>query len=637
MKYEASARWGLNRVVLLVHRAWRMLAMVTVAGTLAACGGGGSNGAGFPSIVSPTTPAPVATTPPVATKLTCDDSIAANFKPDASTSVLVVHAFKAGDRIALSGTPASPTPPVAGVDMCFVKLLVGPGNPGPAGAPSTSAGIGIEVWLPAPSAWNRVIRAMGSGGWAGGAHADPTQIGSRAQFLPAVSKGYVVSASDHGHALLNNGSFAMNPDGTINTVLWQDFAERSLHEMAVKTKALAKAYYGEAQTYAYWDGFSTGGRQGFKLAQKYPNDFNGILAGAPAFNWTKFITAELYPQVAMQREFGTPMAASKIALVSGAAVTACDTLGLGFLADPLQCRYDPTKDANVLCAGVAGNGVTGASASASCVSLAEARVINQIWYGQTVTGTFPDPAVDNGAGPTQSSSDQLWWGLTRGTNLALSLAGATPFAIATDQVALELQDPAYAGNTFTNATGNGTSKWKSLDYAMLAAASARGVALQSAFSQINTDNPDLGAWRDAGGKLLTYHGLADDKIMPQGSLNYFYRVAATMGGTAAVQTFDRLFLIPGLAHDSTFSTSASINPSTNANLDGAKVPLPQYVNGRDELFVALRKWVEQGVAPARIDVSSADGSIAMPLCLYPQKATYAGPESVKAAASYDCR
>lgn len=599
--------------------------LLCLGATLAACGGG-SDGAP-PQAVAPAPAAP----------LSCDDSMKAAFAPDANTAVTLVKAYRAGDPIALSATPATPAPPVAPVDVCLVKLLVGPGQAGPAGAPSTSAGIGIEVWLPAAASWNKVIRVFGSGGWAGGLHADITQVGSRPIFFPALKKGYVFSASDHGHALLNNGSFAMNPDGSINTVLWQDFAERSMHELADKTKLLVKAYYGVAQDRAYWDGFSTGGRQGYKIAQKYPKDFDGILAGAPAFNWSKFITAELYPQVAMQRELGAPIAGAKLNLASGAAVKACDAQGVGFLLDPLQCRHDPTRDATVLCSGVAGNGVTGASTNASCLSLAEARVIDQIWYGQTANGSAPDPQADNGGSPTLGSADHLWWGLTRGTNLGVSLAGTNPFPIATDQVALELQDPTYAGPAFVNATGNGASQWKALDYAGLATAFAQGVALQSFFSNINTDNPDLSGARDAGVKVLSYHGLADDKIMPQGSINYFTRVSAAMGGNGEVQKFNRLMLIPGLAHDSSFGTIGSIDPNTNAPLSATKVPLPQPVSGRDELFNALRDWVEKGVAPTRIDVSSSDSSVTMPLCVYPQKATYAGTGAVTAAASYSCK
>lgn len=565
----------------------------------------------------------------------CDDSMKAGFKPDANTTVIEVKQFKSGDSFALANTPTTPSPPKATTDVCLVKLLVGPGNPGPASAPSTSAGIGIEVWLPSSSAWNGVVRVTGSGGWAGGAHSDPNQVATKSLYLAAVNKGYVVSASDHGHVVLNNGDFAMNPDGTINTVLWQDFAERSMHVMAVTTKALVKAYYGRAQARTYWDGFSTGGRQGFKIAQKYPTDFDGILAGSPAFNWSRFITAELYPQVAMQQTLGAPIAATKLSFVSGAAVKSCDSAGLGYLLNPMQCRYDPTKDANVLCAGAPGNGVVGASSNAACLTGKEAQVVNQIWYGQTTDGTVPDPALDNGASP-DLSANQLWYGLTRGTSLSLSLAGSTPFGIATDQVALELQNAAYAQASFVNAAGNGANKWKQLGYGDLANAYAQGLTLQSSFSNINTDNPDLSAFQAAGGKILTYHGLADDKIFPAGSVNYFERVAAQMGGASTVQSFYRLFLIPGLAHDSSFSTSASIDPATGAQISTAKMPLPQPAAGRDEMFQALRDWVEKGIAPAQIMVSSSDGTASRPLCLYPQIVHYDGG-SVNSAASYSCR
>ena len=146
----------------------------------------------------------------------------------------------------------------------------------------------------------------------------------------------------------------MNPDGTINTVLWQDFSERSMHELAVKTKALVKDFYGTPQRYAYWDGFSTGGRQGYKIAQTFPGDYDGILAGAPAINWSRFITAELYPQIVMLRDLGAAIPEAKLNAANAAAGAACGGTDLGFLLDPLQCRYDPTTDAAALCTGVAG-------------------------------------------------------------------------------------------------------------------------------------------------------------------------------------------------------------------------------------------------------------------------------------------
>lgn len=612
---------------------------------LAACGSGDDD------------PAP----PAQPQALACDDNLKTTFKPDALTSVVLVKPFRKGEDLRLENTPAAVAPATtvkAPSDLCLVKLVVGPGKPGPAGAPSTSAGIGIEVWLPplqttdtTQTAWNEVIRAYGSGGWAGGFQADPTRIGFNGStasnngnfvsHIGAVAKGYVVATSDHGHGRNGNGSFTLNEDGTLNTTLWQDFAERSMHEQAVKAKALAQLYYGKPHKYAYWDGFSTGGRQGYKLAQKYPEDFNGILAGAPAFNWSRFITGELYPQVVMNLELGAPIATAKLNAASAAANAACGGATLGFQLDPLQCRYDPTRDAAQLCLGEIGNGVTGASTNvAACLTAREAVALNKIWYGMTRDGSVPEPALDNAGAPTLAGS-HLWYGLTRGTNLT-ALAGAVPFAISSVQVALELLDPAYAqsvpAGTLANAAGAnlGQDQWKTLDYAGLARAYDQGLVLQPSFSFINTDNPDLSALRDRGAKVLSYHGLADQLIPPQGSLHYFERVAAAMGGTAAVQQFNRLYMVPGMAHDGTFGSSASIDPATGTNAATTRVPLPQPATGRDELFNALRNWVENGQAPGRIDIASSDGSVTLPLCVYPQKAVLTGTVPT-AAASYTCQ
>jgi hypothetical protein len=605
---------------------------------LSACGGNDDAS-------NPSTPS----TPPVAQA--CDDGLKTSFAPDGNTRVLLVKAFNAGDSLALSGTPASPAAPVLTTSMCLVKLVVGPGSPGPAGVPSTTQGVGIEVWLPSPNRWNERIRAFGSGGWAGGRHTDPTRIGyENASFQPlhlaAVANGYAVVLSDHGKTTApytggSNASFLMNPDGTTNQVAWKDFAERAIHEMADKSKALTRLYYAKAHRHAYWDGFSTGGRQGFKAAQVYPGDYDGILAGAPAINWTNFITSEIYPQTVMLRELGGPIASTKLDAVSAAATGVCDTTSLGFVLNPAACRYDPTLDTAALCtSSVTATGLAGTQSDpARCLSLAEARVVNKIWYGQTTDGSAPAPAVDNASGTTLGSG-QLWWGLTRGTSLT-SLAGNVPFPISSDNVALSLQSPQYAQTvpaTFVNASGAPADRWKSLTFGDLANVNAQGIALQPWFSRINTDNPDLSAFRDRGGKILTYHGLADELITPAGSVNYYSRVAASMGGVAEVQKFNRLFLIPAMGHNTVFKVS-SLDPVTGTITAATKVPLPALpINGgtNDQLFEALRNWVENGFAPDRLDLTSSDASVSLPICAYPQRAVYRGSGSVKAAASYVC-
>jgi hypothetical protein len=566
--------------------------------------------------------------PPVQA-LVCDDTMKANFKPDADTTVLAVKSFRKGDPLLLSGT-ASANTPLASKDVCMVKLNVGPGHPGPAGAPSTSAGIGIEVWLPTAANWNNRIHVLGGGGWAGGVQGSATALagagGPTSASATAMVEGAVSATTDTGHTA-GNGAFAMNPDGTVNTSLWKDFSERGIHEMAVKTKALAKAYFGRDARYSYWDGFSTGGRQGHKEAQANPADFDGILAGAPAFNWTKFITGELYPQIVFQRDLGgVNLTSGQLGLMSNAAIRACDLVGgqhLGYIPDPMQCTYDPRKDPEVLCAGQAGAGVTGTSASASCVNLVQATAMNKIWYGQTGDGSVPDPATDNGTGIVPAAGHK-WYGLTRGTNM-LGLAGPTPFPISSDMTALELQNPLIATPSFLNATGNGANGWMNLTYADLAVAWDRGVALQGAFANINTDAPDLTAFKARGGKMLMYHGLSDTLIPPQGSINYYNRVANQMGGIASVQSFYRFYLVPGMAHGFGNGTA---NPDANP-------PLPTIT----QLYNALTDWVEKGTAPGTLTATAAATATtaekSRPLCLYPLKATYTSRDPNQAA-SYTC-
>ena len=203
-----------------------------------------------------------AASPPAAVAVVCDDTMKTAFKPDANTTVTFVKAFKQGDPLALAGTPASPPPPVAASDVCLVKLNVGPGNPGPAGAPSTSAGVGVEVWLPSTAQWNGRNRNVGDGGYAGSAAVSSlTELRSDIAGW-ATERKYVSSISDSGHVNqvgVSAGAFAMNPDRSVNTVLWNDLSTRALHELADKTKALAAAYYGKLPAYSYYAGCSGGG------------------------------------------------------------------------------------------------------------------------------------------------------------------------------------------------------------------------------------------------------------------------------------------------------------------------------------------------------------------------------------------
>ena len=599
---------------MMKHKAlWLGVLSALVAATASAligCGGDGSTSAAAP--------------------LTCDDSMKTAFKPDANTTVQLVKAFKAGDAIALSAPSA---PASAPGDMCVVKLLVGPGHAGTASAPSTTPGIGIEVWLPTKAQWNNRIHVIGGTGMAGGPQATLTTYAAGGGINPwdvAGTEHAVSATTDTGHPD-SSGNFLMNPDGTINTVGWDEFSRRGIHEMTLKAKALAQAYYGRAAKYTYWHGGSTGGRQGLMQAQAYPEDFDGIIATSPAVNWSRFTTSMLYGQLAMQRDLaGVGVSSDQVNAVSTAALNSCDLVGgqhLGFLLDPGQCKYDPTKDASVLCVSSGG-----ANATAACVTKAQATVLNKAWYGQMRDGTVPDPATDNGYGTLGDT--HLWFGYPRGSDVATEpfpgfgtiVGSVSPRTIATDLVALELQDSTLATPSFINATGNGADGWKALTYAQLARASDRGVTLQTYFGNIDTDNPDLSKFKARGGKLITVYGTSDPVIPYLGITNYYDRAIAQMGGLTNVQSFYKLYLVAGMGH---LPSNGTVNPDANP-------PIPT----EDLKYSMLTDWVEKAVEPGQVSISSGATGTAVAksqlMCLYPKKVTYVSGD-IMASTSYSCQ
>jgi hypothetical protein len=584
----------------------------------------------------------------VAAAASCDESIKDVFKSDPRTTVTMVRAFHKGEDLNLDGKPSGK---LAANELCMVKLNVGPGHPGPADAPSTSRGIGIEIWLPSSGNWNGRVHILGGGGFVGN-----PEVSSLTQLATAGSnelhntpadiadtEGSVSAATDtghvgHGQSFLPNldGSFAMNPDGSINKDLWQDFSTRGIHEMALKAKALTVAYYKREIGHTYFDGCSTGGRQGHKFAQDHPEDFDGILVGDGAIGWTSATVSTLYPQIVMQRDLGAqPLTLEQLNLVSSAAVSACDAnldgKHAGYISDPAMCLYDPTRDHMVLCKADGGENDT-----AACVNSKQAMAINKMWYGPTSDGSVPDPALSNGTS-VRLGPKQYWFGLPRGTTLAIPplLGVATsvdgvpvPFRIASDQVALSLQDPKLATPDFHNASGNGADGWKSLSYADLGRANAQGLALQTSFANINTDNPDLSRFRDRKGKMIYFFGMADQLLPITASNRYYTRAAEKMGGFSKIRDFYRYYPIPGMGHCfgvGSVNGVAGVSPAANP-------PLP----GPNQLFTALVDWVERGRAPDDLVIKNADGSAHRPMCAYPAKLRYLGGDRA-VAASFDCR
>jgi len=193
----------------------------------------------------------------------------------------------------------------------------------------------------------------------------------------------------------------------------------------------------------------------------------------------------------------------------------------------------------------------------------------------------------------------------------------------TSQIALSLQDPTLASPDFFNATGNGADYWKLLTYAQFSNSIDRGYALQESFAHINTDNPDLSAFKAKGGKLVMMHGLNDAVIPAQGSINYYNRVASKMNGIDGIQDFYRFYLIPGFGHGvANGTTNSSANP-----------PTP----GGRQIYDLVVDWVEKGAAPAdRIELTPAtQGGPTAPACAYPKKRTYVSGD-INLSASYSC-
>src|SRR6185436_6838454 len=200
---------------------------------------------------------------------------------------------------------------------------------------TVSSAIRIEVWLPKET-WNGRYRGEGGGGYAGTI--------SYPGLAEGIRRGYATASTDTGHPASAGGSFALNPDGSLNTQSIGDFAERSLRELAVKSKAVINAYYGTAPTFSYWNGCSTGGRQGLMAAQRFPEEYDGLVIGAPAINWDRFIPSELWPQIVINKTAGAPISADKLTLATKAAVAACDAkdgVTDGIINDPRKCTFDP--------------------------------------------------------------------------------------------------------------------------------------------------------------------------------------------------------------------------------------------------------------------------------------------------------
>ena len=430
----------------------------------------------------------------------------------------------------------------------------------------------VRIWIGIPMAnWNGRFLGIGGGGFAGGSPAGINQ---------PVALGYASGSTDTGHEG-GSGSFALDASGRLNWQLIRDNAHVGIHEMTVTGKALTEALYGVAPRYSYFNGCSTGGRQGLMEAQRYPLDYNGVVAGAPAINWTRFVPQELWGAVAMNAA-GNALPACKLAAATAAAIAACDSIdGVndGVIEDPHRCNYDPKA-------------LLGTSAG-DCGDFTQADVdlIRKFWDG-----------------PRRTDGNFLWYGLARGADLnALWGSSGTPlkpraFGIAFDWLRFFLaEDPKLDFTAVTPAAYERFWDQSVEEYGIV----------------IGTDNPDLTAFRDHGGKAIVWHGWADQLITPEGTIDYYKRVQQQMGGPQKAAEFARLFLAPGVGH-----CAGGAGPAPYGQLD------------------TLLSWVENGKAPETLTAARRDqaGIVtrSRPLCRYPLVAKYKGTGSTDDAANFVC-
>lgn len=495
--------------------------------------------------------------------------------------------FQPPDPAGFVPTTALPhaSPPIAGLPaFCEVSLVVAPA-------------INIEVWLPLPGAWTNRFRGVGGGGYAG--TISWVALGN------GIQGGYATASTDTGHSAFaaNNGAggggFALKqPADTLNQGLIEDFAERSELELARQGKAITRAFYGTGPRFSYWTGCSTGGRQGWIMAQRHPEQYDGLVTGAPAFNWDRFIPAELWGEVVMNQELGHPISIPKLAAVTNAAVAACvGHIGDGtlptdaFLADPRLCTYNP---AQMSCSAQPGN--------PNCLSNAEAQAVAKIWDG-----------------PRDEDGRRLWFGLDRSAPL-VALDGTPPFTIATDHFAYWLQqNPGFDWHAVTEQSFvkdflNSEAKFHEV---------------------IGTDSTDLGGFIEHKAKNITYHGTADLLIFSRGTINYFERLNQKYGAEN-VSKFARLFVAPGMSH-------CSSGPGANAfgNNDFGGLPVPS--DPQHDVLQALINWVEFGNPPDQIiatkyvnDNPATGVAFTRPLCVFPKIAKYKGAGNPNEAANWAC-
>jgi feruloyl esterase len=427
--------------------------------------------------------------------------------------------------------------------------------------PTGDSEIKFEVWMP-ESKWNGKFEGTGDGGWLG------------AIIYPALadglSRGYAVANTDTGHeGGVMDGSWALgHPEKVI------DFGYRAVHLMTVDGKAIVSAFYDRHPNYAYWNGCSSGGKQGLKEAQAFPEDYNGIVAGAPANYWTHLTAASVWMGIQNLKDSASYISKEKYLLIHKAAIEACDSVdGLkdGLIDDPRRCHFDPKI---LQCKG---------ADATDCLTAAEIETARKV-YGAATTahGVKFFPGLEPGS--------ELGWGFL--------LGGPEPTRIGSDYYTYVLhKDPQW--NPRTMDFDQDVPAADKLDH-----------------GTINAIDPDLSGFKAHNGKLIMYHGWTDALIPSQNSINYYESVVKAMGGAKKTTDFLRLFMVPGMDH---------CFGGEGPNHFDSLAALEHWVEDGQAPDVLIA---------SHLTARKEDRT--RPLCVYPKVAKYTGHGSINEAKNFFC-
>lgn len=460
---------------------------------------------------------------------------------------------------------------VKGLNYCDVKIhLTHPG---------ADDKVLVQTWLPL-SNWNDRFQATGGGAWATGML--DIALG------PAIASGYAASSTDGGHPFeFLTADWVLNEDKTINWDLVHNFGTRSLADQIYVGKSLTEQFYGQKPRYSYWNGCSQGGRQGHMIAQRYPKLLDGVLAAAPAIKLPNVYLFGIWPVVAMN-DAGTLVSNCEFNWFANKALEKCDDLDGakdGLIGDPGSCDFDAQEfvDQSIECSG-----------RKIAITHAMAQAVNKVYRG-----------------PITTHGVNIFPGVPVGTHLNAFL-----------NITIDAQGVRTLNNPTTLDVFPRTVLLKDPKFDVLKLTVPEYLSL---WVQANEDygwiwdayDTDLSAFRDAGAKLLSWHGTSDPIIPVGNTIQYRQRVERNMGGSEAVDEFYRLFLAPGVDHCGFGSGPAP------------KDPLEELV-----------AWVEKGDAPDSMfsEVTTAKGElVTRNLCRFPRTPRYLGTGDINKASSWKCQ